>query len=552
MSPMQRNQDVRDGARSRIATRACVCTIVLLALAARVWGSFIGLPHQYLPDERVKLDTADRLMKNGFENDGNQPGFLLLSLVAVHEATRGFEPSLRAARLPGGRSLDDPTGTATRLWISRLWLDVLSTATVGIVYLLARRIAGVTAGLVAAALLALSPLAIASANYVKEDTPLALWLAATLLATFELGRRRTRLAAIAAGAMAGLALGSKYVGIVAPLLLGLTWLIRPATSFVEARNAPQPVHDQITAATRGLSLVGFAGMGFAIALVATTPALLLHPMAIARGVGFQLNYATTGHHDGIAMPISETKGVLYVGTALLPSLGLPALLLAIAGLLALLRRDRGVALMLGASTLGLLLIVEALPAKPYPFFARYALPTVPGLCVLAGVGCTLVATRLTSRRGAFALVSALIAAGVIAWPLVQTIRFTASMYPDTRDEAAAWLLQNVEPGSWLLSTPYAPPLPPRHFRTWRLSGDRAAQRILSDTVGVKTLVLSDFFTARFAENPEDAPEQAAFFSWITSQGEEIATFTRSGPRFGFYNPSISVRRMAGKDPFPPS
>lgn len=545
MLRMRRNDDAPETGRSRV-TRACLALIVVVGLSARAWGSFLGLPHAYLPDELAKLDLAEHLRENDFRTDGNQPGLLPLTLFSVQRATRRLEPLLHGMRLPGGNSLDDRSGVATRLWIARLSLDLLSAATLPVTFLLARRLAGRAAGLIAAALLALNPLAIASANYVKEDTPLTLWLAGTTLAALELGRRRSRGAALVAGAMAGLALGSKYVGVMALPLLGLALCVRPRGTAVALPAGDAHAvrgHGASASGATTRSLAVLAAAACVATLVATTPALLLDPLTIARGVGFQASYASTGHHDGIALPISETWGVLYLRTALLPSIGPPALAAALLGLVALLRRDRGIGALLAVSTIGLLLVVEALPAKPYPFFARYALPAIPGLCALAGVGCVRIASWLAERRPSRVRWEIVVGAGVLLWPLVVTLRFTSGMYPDTRDQAAAWLLENAAPGDWVLMTPYAPVLPPGRFKIWPLAKEPAARRLLTRQPVVKYVVSSDFYTARYVENPDDAPERTAFVEWLASTGEEVARFAASGPREGFYLPTITVRRV---------
>lgn len=432
--------------------------------------------------------------------DAIQPGFLPISLFVVLRATDLVVDVGRSEPAADEHTGKRRTTLPQQLWLARLWLDSLSAATVPIVYLSARLLAGPAAGLLAGALLAFNPLAIAAANYVKEDTPVTLWLAATCLATLHLQGRRTGAAALLAGATAGLAGGAKYVGLRGCVLVLLP-LALPAREARHGGEASAIGSGSAGArAPRTSRLLVLAIVGFAVTLLASTPAYVLDPAAAIRGLAFQARYAVTGRHDGTSVPVTETAGLLYLRSALLPSLGLPALFAALAGLLTLARDDRRSALLLAVATFAFLLIIEILPAKPHPFFPRYALPVVPGLCVLAAVGCVWIAGRARFAHSATTRLAA-VAAVVLAWPGAQTLRFLASMYPDTRTEAAAWIAQHVPEGSWVLSTPYGPPLLPGRFRSWVLNGGAGGARLLRSVRSNAVVVTSDLFTRRFRETP---------------------------------------------------
>jgi len=474
------------------------------------------------------VETAVRLGEEGFRHAGSQPGFLYGSLWAVYRITEPILPALANLRLPAGHSLTGEGQIAPRLWLGRLWLDVLSAATVLVVFYLSNTLAGPGAGLVAAILLAVNPLSIAAANYLKEDTPLALWLACTALASLALSRSPSARNALLSGVCAGLAAGSKYTGAFAAALA--------AAALIQIRErepgSQQPRRGQLVAWTVG---------GAILALAASTPSLLLAPTEIARGIRYQAQYATTGHHDGISLPLTDTLGVLYLREALLPSLGTPALLVTLVGLAALWKRDRTGAVVLALASLAFLAVVEVLPAKPYPFFARYALPAMAPLCALAGIGTSVSATHLSAvfPRYKRALHCAVVLL-VLGLPVVRGIRFVWSMYPDTRDEAADWLVEHVPAGSVVMTTPYGLLLPRGRYWVQMIDSEAGVRKILERQRQPVSIVLSSFTTQRFAENPKDNPPVTQLYRWLESEAHEVATFSPTGPRFGFYNPSIRI------------
>jgi hypothetical protein len=107
-------------------------------------------------------------------------------------------------------------------------------------------------------------------------------------------------------------------------------------------------------------------------------------------------------------------------------------------------------------------------------FARYALPSVPALCLAAAAFIDLLPTLRLAKAG--------LALAAIAPPLLDSISFDRVLgRPDTRSLASAWIEENLTPGaSILVSEGYgAPSIPPGYrLRTvgTRLGAVRTAER----------------------------------------------------------------------------
>ena len=113
--------------------------------------------------------------------------------------------------------------------VARAGNVVLSVATIALVFLLGRRMAGDRAGLIAAALAAAYPVLIAFSHYLLTET-LYVFLLLAALASLVAGKPQpTSLRAAAAGALFGLLALTREVGLVAPPVAAayLVWTARP-------------------------------------------------------------------------------------------------------------------------------------------------------------------------------------------------------------------------------------------------------------------------------------------------------------------------------------
>jgi hypothetical protein len=378
-----------------------ILAVAPLAVAAglAVWSLDFGLPYLFRPDEEVMVGRAAHLVLDR----SLDPLFSIYPPLA-------FYLFAGAGAVAG---LVHPLGPATQVDPSTAYLAgravsaLAFVASVGFVWATGRRSDGPAAGLVAAAGLALAPLAVRQAHFATTDSVAMAFVAAAIWAG---SRAASRRAFLLAGLLAGLAAATRYpAGLVAivPLLLAL---------FGEDR--------------RGRLGAVAAGSGAAFVVVV---ALAGHPADYFQGLAFLGGRA--GQQYGT--PI----GLVYHPTVTLPyGLGFGTYALALAGVVLALvsRRPLDVAL------LAFLAASLAVVGFSHEVFWRYALPMLPALCLLAG---GLVRLARGRRARWFGVAGALVLMAPSAYASVMTDRLLGA--EDTRQQAAGWLLRNAPAGSEL-------------------------------------------------------------------------------------------------------
>jgi len=499
-----------------------VAATLAAALAVRLAGNTYGLPHAYAPDEAAKAETARSLLARDFAHPTAQPSFLYYSLFVIStlaEPARARVGSLDPRRFPP----DYPLPFV--IWLGRCFLAVLGTLTVWVVYRLGRELAGRGAGLSAAVVYAVAPLPIAATQYLKEDTPLALWATVALLLAVRAVRSGRRDHLLAGAAAAGLAFASKYAGAASVAI------VLAAAALTPARRLRRVAADAVAVA--GVFLLAFA---------LVCPVLASRPQELLGSVGSQTRYLERGHHDGIAVSGPSQAFTFYLRRAVGPGLGWPALLAAAGGAVVLWSRRRRAAALVLLWAAGYLAVAEAMPAKPYPFFARYVLPVAPPLAALAGVALAILIRMSRERwRAAAVRVAAALAAVLVLLPTtVSAAARAVTALPDTRDRAVAWALENVPPGAVLWMSPYSAPLGRARFEARPLdqAGLQEARRAQSERR--HWVMLVSFYADRYLENPGARPQLSAFLSGLLDGAAGGATFRNRWVRFGYANPVVRV------------
>ena len=387
--------------------------ILVVALCLRVWSLRHGLPFVYNVDEEQHfVSKAARFFGGGDLDPGyfeNPPGLTYLLWVAFAVRYAGEDVRSLFHNDPGGVYL---TG--------RLVVAVLGTGVVAATYALGSRLGrDRTAGLVAAGLMAVGFLPVWYSKLALNDTPAV--LPATVAVVFALrhldeGRRRDLLLA---GLAAGLAAGTKYTA-------GAAFLA------VIVAGAPR---------LRSLALAALAALAGAVLL---NPWLVLDPVRIIDAMqsqGERSSVAKVGG-DEMAAPIFYLDSFTW-------GLGLPAALLAVAGLV-LAARAGPRRLATAAVPAVVLLVVISLFDRA---FARWALPAYPLVASLAGLAVARGAARLRWPAALAAVAGVLVCVpGVIASVHLNRVLSRA----DTRLEARRLLLRETAPGTRIVIEPTLP------------------------------------------------------------------------------------------------
>lgn len=413
--------------------------IASLGLGLRLWGSSFGLPAVYNPDEAAIMTRA---LAFG-TGDLNPHNFLYPTLYFyVLFAWEGLTfVVLRAAGVYASLAEFTTAFFVDPSWIylTGRWLSALCGAlTVVATYRLGSRLLTRTTGLIAAAVLAVSPIAVRDAHYVKHDVPVTLLIVLTHVALAGLvmspSARRAPRRWIVAGGLAGLAISTHYyaVFVAIPLL------------FVAWRAAPQP-----TPRSR-IGHVWILGLCAAAAFAATSPFVILEPatayrdIVANRQIVMDRAMAPTGLFPSMGpyLQLLIAEGLTTWGTV---AAMLGGVVLVGSGL-------RASVLALSFPVAFMLFIANTVPAS------RYLNPVLPFFALGAGAGLTWVCRRLPTGRVDPTIPVTLVLCALAAWTSANAGTFFKQA--DTRALALQHIERTVPAGSTILVQPYGVPVRP--------------------------------------------------------------------------------------------
>lgn len=513
---------------------------ILLALALlSLVLCFVGLDHEVggrgFADEGTYRAQAERINREG---QLLRPWFVYPHLLFYLNALALWVAGLFQGAVDGLARL--VYGVEGELAVSVLVTRSV-TATLGAlvpvpVFVAARRVAGLPAAVAAGALAALSPQVVEIAHQNLSDVTAAFFAALALMqATALLDGERTR-DYVLAGVWAGLAAGSKYpAGVVAVAIvaLWLRWRVRGR------RPTWSP-------AWEGWGLL-WAGLASLAAFLATTPSLLAFPQeALSGNTGLLFGARLYAEHGWAG--VVRSSNTLYYGAQIAGNYGLPAVVLGLAGLAGLRRRELArLAWLLPFPVVHLILLATLEMAME-----RNLLPILPVCAIvlgsgLAGVWQWLGRTRFPGRLGVPAA-ALLVAAALVAPALATTTTVVRLARQTTREQAAAWIGENLPPGSFLVQEAYTPRLAPE----WRFPArhPRFAIRLSREELEDGTydfLFLSAGSYNRFLRHADDPARavQAERYRELFERYEPVRRWDPGRFRGG---PELRLHRL---DPQPP-
>lgn len=478
-------------------TAIALAVLLAASLLLNLWNN--GFSYTYHVDEMKKVGY---ILSGG--QDFTHP-ILILQMVRLANAALRLQEQQEVAVL--GRSI----------------IAVLSTLIVLVSYLLARRTLGWKWSLAVAALVAVSPVMVVHAHYVKEDIPFTCFSLLTLYFLTGWIRRPSRALLWLLSLSAGLATSAQYKGLL--LLL----FCAAALAVPRGRSRSQVAGD--------IALLLLVAIAVFFAVDCQVRSRIAE---LSEGLGKQTRHVVEGHDDGVWIaPVSHLFGFHLVHSIVPGLTPLPAVLAAIGMVLVLLRRggipptDR---LVLGYTVL-FYLAVEVVPLKPFPDFARYVIPIVPPILYFAGRGLAIAEAHLGSRLGK-AMLALLVAAAVVL-PLYDSAMLVHHLDKDTRDEARVWL----KAAGLKAVCEYYGPLRHRARSVADCDIEREREK------GVAFLVASSFtydrylYAATLRNQAEKVYERAGGYRKLF--GYPFVEFAPAHRSFGFSNPTIRIIDIRG-------
>ena len=422
---------------SRRAAIIGVALAVAIGAALRFYGLGWGAPyfHFHIDEHQVfndayllARDARQAAMSPKFFMYSPLPAYLLNVLVDIYEV---FGHRL---------DLSMPRDEVTYMLLGRSISAVLGSATIPAIYLVAERVGGRLAGVLAACFLACAVIHVRDSHFFALDVSMAFF---TVVAWHFLNRiieRGDRTADIGAAVSLGLGLLSKYSAAFLAPLLALAQLLSPS-----GPRGVRPFGPWVRLALRSAASVALGIIVF----------LALDPLVVQYYAKFRSDIK-----DWVIDPLSGAVRPLWIGqfadVSALPywftnllwwSLG-PALeCWALAGVIWLLfRRDR-VAIL--AAAFPIVYWLSAGRTATIAPFIRYTVPLAPPLALAAGVLSADLIRRPRWRPlgiGATAVVLAATAGWAVAY-------MNVFRQPDSRLAASKWLIQNVPAESKILVEP---------------------------------------------------------------------------------------------------
>jgi 4-amino-4-deoxy-L-arabinose transferase-like glycosyltransferase len=418
------------------STALVVALITAAAAAVRFLGLAWGAPYYHFHIDEHFVFLGASAIRADFLAAADSPKFFMYSplpmymLIGLTELYERLAHPLNLALKQDGVSY---------MLLGRSISATLGTATVPLVYAIASRASGRTAGVIAAILTAAGVLHLRDSHFFSVDISLTFFSVLAWLCMVEMVRRGSTRYYVLAGMAVGAALACKYS---AAFLLPITLVAHACAPGLPDRNTP--VGGWIQWLLRG-AIPGAAAM---MTFLVLDPFVWLEFNKFVAGVRELVTRPMSGEIIAIwGAQFTDIQPRLFWFTNLLWwGLGPLFEIWALAGVGWLLwRRDR------------MALIVAAFPIIYYVAagrtilpFARYAIPLVPALAVVAGV----FSADLLQRGGVWRRVGEIATALVV----LSTVLYAAAylniyVKQDSRLAASEYLQRHLPEGAAILVEP---------------------------------------------------------------------------------------------------
>jgi len=411
---------------SRRRTAALLLVILAGAAALRLAGITWGLPgpkhlFSYHPDEYFSLQAAFALL----DQDPNPHRFNYPSLYLYLAAAAALAGGVPGSALASATDFQELIREFTLR--ARLMTVLLSLITIVAVYASASRLAGPSAGLWAAAFMAVVPGHVLYSHFAAVDVALACFTTLSLLAAISLFDDERPKMAVFAGLAAGAAAATKYNGALAAAM--------PLLSLGAGAFGGHKRRAAASVASRALLVIAFAVAGFFV----FSPYVVLDWSHARQDIAFERDHMRQGEYPA---KVADPNGWFFQVRALGYATGGSVVFAVCLALCAL-----GVhqSWPKSAPLLVFGLVWFAVIGATGVRYARYGLPLLPLLAVGVGIGVgrvLRVERRLVGGLGALAVAVLMLGALKTSGVLAASMAFE----PEPRDAALEGIRQSVRAG----------------------------------------------------------------------------------------------------------
>lgn len=517
--------------QGRSANLLSITPLILIAFLLRIWGIGYGLPfvEAFVSDaERYILDavriagTRD-LNPHWFGHPGST---VIYPLAAIFSLLNRLE---RLTGLTNENVLQAFQGNPTPYYVlGRFFAIACGVATIPVVYLLGTQMSNKRLGLIAAWLLAISPLHVSFSQLARTDAPAALLTGLSLLGSLLILKRPCLQSYFLAGISAGLATSTKYYCIAVGVCLPVAHVLRAMWE----RSRDSIAGDRATF----IKLI-FALACIPISFAFTSPYVILDFQTAWADI-LRERRAVHLSADGLS-PVGNFWW--YIHSVLPQGIGLLASLLVLVGLWRIARHPNAVAIV-GVSFVVVFII--AISIQPL-HWNRWLIPALPMFTILASLGveglCSLIWQLARRRINKSVMMSALVIL-VSLFPLSNTVVNDINRsLPDTRIMAKTWLETHIPQGTKIAVEAYAAPVDAKQFvllKTFSLSS-RPLEYYYQENY--EYLVVSSIIYNRFIAEQSRYQDEVNFYHRLE---KEATLVWRIAPiSWQLTGPAISIYRL---------
>jgi hypothetical protein len=417
--------------------------ILLIGGGLRLYRLEYGLPYLYDPDEPLFVNSAIHILR---ERDLNPHFFGPPATTTIYMLT-----ILYGGIFATGRLMGDFNGVSdfvelyrvdpTILYYSgRLISALFGIATILLVFIIARRIFNKKTAYIAALLIGISPVHVQYSQLVRMDVQLTVFLLVACWFSLEIIQKAALKDYLLSGTFLGLAVTTKFPGIVFALSILLAHLF----------TKPSDLKHH----TKVLASVG----AFLSAVFISSPFLFLDYQNVLKDILFEARSS----HLGATSPGFAQNLVWYVSYAFPKAISAAGLFLAGLGIvLSIFSKQRNKLLFI-VFPLSFLLFISMLNLR----WVRWIIPIIPFLCIFCAFGID----QLTHWFAKHVHLHAGWGVGIVL-TVVTLVPMCISNFQqvkeasgnDTRTIARQWIIDNIPVNSILLMELYGPQLPKERY-----------------------------------------------------------------------------------------